>query len=261
MNKKMHFIAGLPRSGSTLLTAILNQNPNFHSEISNVTYNYFNSIVSCNAKRGMRTMLTESRVKNTILGMFDGFYKEIDKNVIFNCNRGWMGQCDYLYRLNKDFKMICCVRNLVDILNSFEKVFKNKKLNSSPYPTTSSEKMHITNVYIRTDHLMDVGGIVQLIYTDLKEMYYGPFRDHMLLVEYEQLISDPKITMNKIYNFIEEPYFDHDFNNIYYSNPEYDDDLFQHGMHEVSGKIERKTCNTILPPDIIEKYSNIEFWR
>ena len=29
--KKIHFIAGLPRTGTTLLSAILNQNPNFHS--------------------------------------------------------------------------------------------------------------------------------------------------------------------------------------------------------------------------------------
>ena len=31
MNKKYYFMGGLPRSGSTLLSSILNQNPRFYS--------------------------------------------------------------------------------------------------------------------------------------------------------------------------------------------------------------------------------------
>ena len=31
MNKKYYFMAGLPRAGSTLLSSLLNQNPNLYS--------------------------------------------------------------------------------------------------------------------------------------------------------------------------------------------------------------------------------------
>ncbi len=34
MTARYHFISGLPRSGSTLLAAILRQNPRFHAGIS-----------------------------------------------------------------------------------------------------------------------------------------------------------------------------------------------------------------------------------
>jgi sulfotransferase len=33
-NKTIHFISGLPRSGSTLLAALLNQNPQFQANMS-----------------------------------------------------------------------------------------------------------------------------------------------------------------------------------------------------------------------------------
>jgi len=34
MPQKIHFISGLPRSGSTLLAAILRQNPRFHAAMT-----------------------------------------------------------------------------------------------------------------------------------------------------------------------------------------------------------------------------------
>ena len=34
MYKRIHFISGLPRSGSTLLAAILRQNPRFYANMS-----------------------------------------------------------------------------------------------------------------------------------------------------------------------------------------------------------------------------------
>jgi hypothetical protein len=36
MENGIHFISGLPRSGSTLLAAILRQNPHFHATISSL---------------------------------------------------------------------------------------------------------------------------------------------------------------------------------------------------------------------------------
>lgn len=45
MNHQFHFISGLPRSGSTLLSAILSQNPRFHAGMSGPVGGTFNTLL------------------------------------------------------------------------------------------------------------------------------------------------------------------------------------------------------------------------
>jgi sulfotransferase len=40
-----HFISGLPRSGSTVLSAILRQNPRFHASISSPVSGLFGNVL------------------------------------------------------------------------------------------------------------------------------------------------------------------------------------------------------------------------
>jgi len=44
MSHKFHFISGLPRSGSTLLSALLKQNPRFSAGMSGPVAGMFNTI-------------------------------------------------------------------------------------------------------------------------------------------------------------------------------------------------------------------------
>ena len=43
-SKKYVFIAGLPRSGSTLFESILSQNPNLYTELSGPFYKYLSHL-------------------------------------------------------------------------------------------------------------------------------------------------------------------------------------------------------------------------
>lgn len=258
MQKKYHFISGLPRSGSTLLTGILRQNPKFHSNITDALINYFLSTVTINDPAA-RTTVTEEQVKNVINGIFDGFYKHIDREVIFNCNRHWTKHLEYLYRVNDNFRVICCVRDYNWILNSFEKIYKSRTL-LDPINTTVYDNTHTLTVWHRTDFLA-TDSFVRASYNNLKEAYYGPYRKHLLLVEYNDLTKTPKETMKRIYDFIEEPYYEHDFNNVEYSNEVYDTALNATGLHTIRRKVEYDPGTQILPPDLWDKYSNWEFWR
>jgi sulfotransferase len=123
-------------------------------------------------------------------------------------------------------------------------------------------------VWIRSDYLageIDEAGDTSFLmrsYKPLREAYYGQYRNHLLFIEYDDLTRDPKQTMQKIYNFIDEPYYDHDFDNVAFSNDEYDEDMQISNMHTVRKKVEYKRPDIILPPDIVRKYStNFEFWR
>ena len=45
MDQGIHFISGLPRSGSTLLAAILRQNPRFHAGMSSPVGHLFTALL------------------------------------------------------------------------------------------------------------------------------------------------------------------------------------------------------------------------
>jgi sulfotransferase len=258
MNKrKYHFIAGLPRSGSTLLTSILNQNPKFYSEISNPLGNFiFNIVETYSSDPTFRTICDADRLKSSVKGLMDGYYAFTDKQVVFNCNRGWTRYVEYLHELNPQFKIICMVRNYADVLNSFEALHKKRGL----IDNTAMYSGNTLNVYARTNFLGN-DSFVRYAYNNLREAYFGPYRKNLLLIEYLDLINQPEDTMESIYNFIDEPYYKHDFNNVAYSFDEYDQVLRTKNLHKVSSKVGVQNTPMVLPPDLYDSFKNWEFWR
>ncbi len=89
-DKHYHFITGLPRSGSTLLSSILKQNPRFHASITDPLANLVKGVIEhSHDSPGMKSEVPVSRRKNMVKYLFDGYYADVDKPVIFNTNRAW----------------------------------------------------------------------------------------------------------------------------------------------------------------------------
>jgi sulfotransferase len=107
---------------------------------------------------------------------------------------------------------------------------------------------------------MSEEGVVGFPYIGIKQAITGPDQPLLFLLEYDQLCKNPADMLRAIYNFIEEPYFDHDFNNVEASWDEYDSEIGIK-LHEVRKKVEYRERNFILPPDILSKYANMEVWR
>jgi hypothetical protein len=64
--RKYNFISGLPRSGTTLLSAILKQNPRFTAGISDVIQGYATAIIdSTNTSVGIDTTITIEKPRTT----------------------------------------------------------------------------------------------------------------------------------------------------------------------------------------------------
>jgi len=107
-----------------------------------------------------------------------------------------------------------------------------------------------------------VNGIVSVPWICLSEGYAAN-PEMMMLIEYEDLCKEPEKTMKKVYKFLEKPYFNHDFDNVEYSNETYDKAINAKGLHTVKRKVEYDPPKIILPPEIVKKYSemNMEFWR
>lgn len=256
MNKTYHFITGLPRSGSTLITSILNQNPRFHSSITDPLATFVKgTLETLVGEPGMKSEVPESRRKNLIAGMFDGFYKHIDKEVVFNTNRAWTYLTHQIKSVYPKSKMIVCVRDVNWVLDSFE-VAHNK--NPLMYGTVTGGPGR--SVYERVDMLMTETGVVGFPYIGIKQAIVSSEKKNLMIVEYNDLCRDPESIMRTIYNFIDEPYYNHDFNNVERSWDEYDLEIGIK-MHDVRKKVEFIPREFTIPPDILQKYANMEVWR
>ena len=257
MDKKYHCITGLPRSGSTLLSSILKQNPAFHASISDSLCGLVgNTISSCQRGPGMKHEVPLEKRRNIIKHLIDGFYYDTDKPVIFNTNRSWTFVTNVVKDLLPDAKMIVCVRDINWIVDSFELAQRKNPFNiSSIFPGG-----HAGNVYTRSNVLMNDDGIVGNPYMGIKQALAGPEKNMLYILEYEHLTKNPEQALRSIYEFINEPYFKHDFDNVEGSWDEYDEEIGIK-LHTVKKKVEFVPRQHILPPDILNRYKNMEFWR
>jgi sulfotransferase len=254
--KKYHFITGLPRSGSTLLTSILIQNPNFHSSITDPLATFVKGMLeTLVSEPGMKFEFPENRRETTIRGMIDGYYAEVDKPVVFNTNRGWTYLTPQIKQLYPDAKLIVCVRDVNWVLDSFETAHRN-----NPLLTNTVTGGPGKSVYERIDMLMETNGVVGFPYVGIKQAITSNERNRLILVEYDSLVKDTENTMKAIYSFIDEPYYQHDFNNVERNWDDYDSEIGIK-LHRIRKKVEFIPRNSILPPDITQKYAGMEVWR
>lgn len=254
--KQYYFISGLPRSGSTLLSSILRQNPSFHAGITGPLLSHFRSVIET-ANGGQKSEFDEERTKRIARATIDAFYADNPKPVIFDTNRLWTNLLPSLKDLYPYTKVICCVRDINWVIDSFERLHqKNPYAISTVYPASVD-----LNVYTRSHSLMSDGGIIKLPYDSLKSAMTGMYRDMIMFVEYELLCKNPEGTMRTLYDFIGQPYYQHDFNNVQISFDEYDKELNMKGLHTTRSKVEWIPRQFILPPDILNQYANLEVWR
>lgn len=255
MKKEYHFITGLPRSGSTLLSSILLQNPDFHASISDCLFECTDQIIKNASAPQFKKMISIDRRKNMIKGLFDGFYEDVNKTTIFNTNRLWTYLSPLIADLYSNSKFIVCVRDINWILDSFEMAQRK-----NPYNTTSFGGNTSDSVYDRVSRLAEAGGLIMHPYHGIKQAMSSNEKHKLFFVEYNDLCITPEQTMKRLYEFIEKDYFNHDFNDVERSWDEYDVELGA-DLHKVRKDIQYIERESILTPDILYQYANMEFWR
>lgn len=258
MPKKYHLISGLPRSGTTLLSTILRQNPRFEASISGPLARFVRAIIQeSSSQGGYRFQCPPEKRKKIISGIFDNYYDDPTKEVAFDTNRGWGLLLPTVKDLYLYAKTLMCVRDIGWILDSFETLQRK-----NPYIFTSmfSPEENV-NVYTRADTLLNPSRTLGFAYNALKQAITGEHRDSIMIIEYENLARHPEMMMRSIYNFIEEPYFAHDFDNVATSFDEFDEDVQLPGLHTTRQKVEFHPRQTIIPPDIWQRVQNMEVWR
>jgi sulfotransferase len=118
-----------------------------------------------------------------------------------------------------------------------------------------------TTVYSRVEALTDPRGMVGFAFQAVKDAFYGQYAPgHLLLLTYESLVRNPSAAMRAVYQFIGEPWFEHDFDNIAYNADEFDARIGMPGMHTVRPKVEPIERVPILPREIFGRFANEAFW-
>ena len=259
MTRTFHFISGLPRSGSTLLAALLRQNPRFHAGMSGPVASLFEGVVAqVSAGSELSTMVNETQRARLLKGLFDSYYADRTEDVIFDTNRAWTAKMPALMRLFPDSKLICCVRDIAWIMDSMERQFRRNAFENTLLFNNPAER---ATVYTRLEALANANRLVGFPYHALREACWGENAEQLVIIDYDILVSRPAEVMELIYQFIGEPPFAHDFENVAYDAPEFDSQLGVRGLHTVHPKVGPRPRETILPPDLFERYSNMAFWR
>jgi len=255
--KKVHLIAGLPRSGSTLLSAILRQNPRFQASISSPLHLFVSSIVRDASRLGYRHECPPEKRRKIVAGIFDSYCDAAGKEVYFDTNRGWGTQFHLVKDLWPEAKMIMCVRSVGWVIDSFERL-----VTSNPFvSTTMFAPKENVNVYTRFNALMRPENIIGGSLSAMKQVLVGQHRSSVMVLEYDALTKNPENCMQAVYRFLGEGHFEHDFNDVESSYPEYDEDFQAPGLHHTRKEVKFVERESILPPDIWQRVEKIEFWR
>ena len=250
--KQYVFLSGLPRTGSTLLSAILSQNPDIHAEGNSALCQImWDAHVSCtvNAREQLKANKRyENTPKDIVSEIPNMYYKKSESSIIVDKCRAWTlpSNVELLKTyISKDYKVIVLERPVLEVVKSFMRVHMAN-------PITYNVK-YIEDLLVQNSEVLmkPLSGIVWA-----KENNQN---NNFLFVSYEDLTTKTEETIKKIYAFCGWDDFNHDFTNIIAKYPE--DDYFAYGLknlHEVRPKVEKRKYDVVLPKEIEDKCLQID---
>lgn len=258
---KQHFISGLPRSGSTLLSLLLRQNPRFVAGMTSPVGHLFNSVLKETSMRHEDAIFIDNDVRERMLrSVFSSYYHNIPNDqVVFDTNRMWTTKLAALDKLFPDAKVICCVRNPGWIIDSIERLVRE---NTYELSGIFGFEPHGT-VFSRAEGLSSPGGMVGFAFNALKEAIYSPHANKLMLLRYETLSKKPLDVLAAVHEFIDEPMFDYDPENIEScaEMEEFDRRLGTPGLHYVRDRVAVNARKSVLPPDLFNRHQQEMFWE
>ena len=222
--KKIIFNSSMPRSGSELLQVLLHQNPKIYGSATSPLLEYLYG-----ARANTSVTEFQSQQQNLMFGAFGGFCRGgvsdfmeemTDRPIYCDKSRGWL--VNYMWAekiLGEEPKMIVMVRDLRGIIGSMENAYQKKidSAEASNLPAQLNRRVgHWLDLnFQHNSNNPNVGSApVGLALNRISGAFQDGTADKVLFVKFEDLCSKPQETMNKIYKYIGEEPFEHDFQNI-----------------------------------------------
>jgi sulfotransferase len=249
----IHFVSGLPRTGSTLLMNVLGQNPQHHVtptsgliEIIMGLRSTWKNHIEFKAE-GLEKV--KHRIQGAMKGMIYGYFENELKEgkIVFDKSRGWLNYIEHLEDvLGKRVKVLVPIRDVREILASFEKVYRTRGIEYN-YPP---DEHFFNNQTLegRCEDLLKPSGVVGVAINRLRDALTRK-GDRLLIIPFRAFTSEPQTAMKLIHQFLELDPFEYNFDEI--KQVTHENDLW-HGMklHTIQSKIkssEKPSWPEILP--------------
>ena len=259
MITRLHLISGLPRSGSTLLCALLRQNPRFTAAMTSPVASLCSTLHKkmCGGEFGV--FFDDAKRAAMLRAIFSSYYADAPPNqLVFDTNRTWTGRAAMLATLYPQSRIVCCVRDIGWIIDSIERMLAKNPLQLSRLFNFQPG----TSIYARVEQLMNSDtGLIGLPWSNLREAWFSEHAKRLIVVPYDHLVQVPGDVLRSLYDELGEPWFEHDFNNVTYDEPDYDSLLGMPGMHKVRQQVGYQERRPVIPPDLFAKYAHAHFWE
>jgi sulfotransferase len=246
MIKNFMGLSGLPRTGSTLLSAILSQNPEIHAEGNSAVCQLMWD-AQCSIYGTANQQLIASDRLNTGIELIKNipniYYKDVTASTVIDKCRSWTLP-DNMAMLNKYFehkpKVLVLERPLVEIVRSFVALRQANNYQGDP-----------------EEGLLDTWS--EPIMRSYEGVKWAKANNNgeFLFVQYDDLLHDTKGVIEKIYKFCELESFEHDFNNIVNKHPENDEVYGMLGQHDIRPTINKRDLDVKLSKEIIAKCKSL----
>ena len=255
--RKLFFLVALPRSGNTLFASIMNQNKEIAATANSITLEIMKDLQLLKKTDVFYNFPNHRSLDNVLDSVFTNYYQHWPQRIIID--RGPVTTPPNLELMNKHFKhgfkCIVLLRDLMDVLASYMQWYTE---NPDAFPnrfgyTTDLEKLMM---------LMNDQGAIAQEFGAIQNSYNYPEICHY--VKYDDMVTNSEQEFRKIYKFLEEPYFNHRFDNLDQVNVNglsYDDKVVGSNMHKLFDGPVRKVYNPYIeriPKKIIEKYGHIK---
>lgn len=214
------YLAGLPRSGSTVLASIMNENPDvFVSSSSPLCNVLYHSHQLWQAQIALKANPNPLAVHNSMSAIVPAFYADRTEKLIVDKAFSW-GVSDNLSLLlqyaPEQPLFIVMTRNLDDVIASLTRIVL-----ANPNNTFDQDFIGDRTPEAIRAHLCLDGGIVDVSVRS-RDTLLSEYRDRCFVVEYERLVASPKQLLNELYDFYGMEQFTHNFDLIANSNTDND---------------------------------------
>jgi len=213
----IHFVTGMPRSGSTLLMQLLGQHPDHCVSPTSGLIDLFVSSTrnwrNNNAFKAEGLEQVKPKIKGSMRGVLEGYYSEVNKAHAFDKNRGWLHYYeDIRWALGREPLMIVTIRDVREVLASFEKLYQERE---GPYAYPVGEAYFQAQTAMgRCQQLMSPNG--GMVSTPCLAIRDGVTRElpNMLIVPYRVLTAEPKTVLDSIHKMSGSKDHEYQFDNI-----------------------------------------------
>jgi sulfotransferase len=254
--ENIYFLSGMQRSGSTLLACLLNQHPEIHATATSPLLDVLHSAgIKLEECLEQYTFDYNLISKNLTTSIIDSFHKDIQKPIVIDKHRGWPTVINKLMLDYKTPKILCTNRSVPEIITSFIQLIENNNTLDNATDKTLRSKGMSLSINNRADYLFnDFVNSPRTAILNALESY----KECIHIVEYNDLVSSPQETMDKIHQFLGIESFDHNFNDIENTCMEEKDDAWgMKNLHIIRSQLKKIST----PPEEVLGKELTEYYR